>query len=388
VAAATVDDAVADRLLAALDPEQVALALAAADELQARHTRTTRAAELAVERARYQAARAERAFHACEPDNRLVARSLERRWEAKLAALTDAEQGLTTATQALVPLPPRPELEALVADLPGLWAAPSTTPRDRKRLLRTLVADVTLLPSDAPDKVRIGLRWQSGATEELQVARAGRAHEIRRTAPQTVALARELGPRMSNPELAAALNQAGHRTGAGRPFDTAAARNLRYAHRIGAPDLVTDGELTPRAVADRLEVSTSTVHAWLATGELVGRRNPAGRWCIPFPPDIEAACRARVAASAHVHPDADAHDRQPGELSIAEVASRLGVKPDVVYYWAQRGYLPTRRGKSGRRWVTFTPDTQLACHQRITNSYRLPQDVKSQAAQRTERAAV
>jgi DNA invertase Pin-like site-specific DNA recombinase len=98
VAAATVDDAVARVLLDALTPEQVALAVAAADEVTGRHQRISRAAELAVERARYDADRAERAFHAVEPENRLVARSLEARWEAKLTTLTEAEQALEAAT--------------------------------------------------------------------------------------------------------------------------------------------------------------------------------------------------------------------------------------------------------------------------------------------------
>ena len=111
VVAATVDDAVADRLLAALNPHEVALALAAADAVADRHHRLGRAAELAVERARYEADRAERAFHAVEPENRLVARTLEARWEAKLAALGEAEQCLQAAREALPPLPDRAELE-------------------------------------------------------------------------------------------------------------------------------------------------------------------------------------------------------------------------------------------------------------------------------------
>lgn len=97
IAAVTVDDAVAEALLDALNPEEVALALAAADEVCDRRSRTSRAAELAVERARYEAERTERAFHACEPENRLVARSLEARWEDKLAALTEADKALAHA---------------------------------------------------------------------------------------------------------------------------------------------------------------------------------------------------------------------------------------------------------------------------------------------------
>ena len=154
VAAATVDDAVARVLLDALTPEQVALALSAADDVAGRHQRVSRAAELAVERARYEADRAERAFSQVEPENRLVARSLEARWEARLTALAEAEQALEAASDALPPLPGRAELEKLAADLPRLWHAPVTSSKDRKRLLRTLIADVTLLPE--PDQARYG----------------------------------------------------------------------------------------------------------------------------------------------------------------------------------------------------------------------------------------
>ena len=92
-------------------PTEVALALAAADEVTDRRQRASRAAELAVERARYEADRAERAFRAVEPENRLVARTLETRWETKLAALAEAEQALAAARDALPPLPTRAELQ-------------------------------------------------------------------------------------------------------------------------------------------------------------------------------------------------------------------------------------------------------------------------------------
>jgi hypothetical protein len=153
VAAATLDEAVAERLLAAVCPEEVALALAAATEVADRHARTTRAAELAVERVRYQADRAERAFHACEPENRLVARSLEARWEAKLAALAEAEQAPQVTQAKLTPLPQPTELQALTSDLPRLWHAPTTSAKDRKRMLRTLIADVAVLPE--PDRGKL-----------------------------------------------------------------------------------------------------------------------------------------------------------------------------------------------------------------------------------------
>jgi len=167
ISAHAVDDAVTQRLLAALNPEELVLAFAAADELTGRRDRASRAAELAVERARYDADRAERAFHAAEPENRLVVRSLEARWETRLVALVDAESAMAQARAAIPPLPGRAELQALLTDVPGLWSASSTTARDRKRLLRTLIADITLLPEPGPDKLAIGIRWHTGATDEV-----------------------------------------------------------------------------------------------------------------------------------------------------------------------------------------------------------------------------
>ena len=77
-----------------------------------------------------------------------------------------------------------------------------------------------------------------------------------------------------------------------------------------------------------------------------------------------------------------------GEHSIAEVARRLGVKPDVVYTWAEWGHIPARRGDAGRLWIDFTPAVERTCLERIASSYKLPAAIKTQAAQRLERIAV
>jgi excisionase family DNA binding protein len=104
--------------------------------------------------------------------------------------------------------------------------------------------------------------------------------------------------------------------------------------------------------------------------------------------DCGAACRDRTTSSAHQHPDTDPTPQADGELSVAEVAHRLGVKPDVVYAWAQWGHLPARRGPAGRLWIHFTPAVEQACLQRIASSYKLPAAIKTQAAQRLERTTV
>ena len=176
----SIDAVAADALLAAVAPEQVCLALAAAGEVTARRHRSVRATELAAERARYDADRAERAFLACEPENRLVARTLEASWEARLADLADAEAALAAQRSAQPELPAPDQLAATIADLPALWADPATSDKDRKRLLRALLADVTITPH-GQDRTRIlvGLRWRSGASQQIPATRRKNAFQLR-----------------------------------------------------------------------------------------------------------------------------------------------------------------------------------------------------------------
>jgi DNA invertase Pin-like site-specific DNA recombinase len=304
VAAATVDGAVAGVLLAALTPGQVALALSAADEVAGRRQRVSRAAELAVERARYDAGRAERAFHAVEPENRLVARSLEARWEAALAALAEAEQALDAARESLPPLPSRADLEKLAADLPGLWHAPATSNKDRKRLLRTLIADVTVLPEPDQAKVRIGIRWHTGATDELSTARAIHPGTAKRSPSPAIEMVRQLGPVTPTAELAEQLNAAGLTTGHGRPFDVKAVQWIRHAYNIPAPPPYAASEISVAEAARRLGCSTGVIYYWIEAAQLTARRGSGNRLCITWNDQAEAACHHRIAESGHLNPAA------------------------------------------------------------------------------------
>lgn len=388
VVAGAVDDAVAERLLAALNPEEVALALAAADELTDRRSRRNRAAELAVERARYEANRAERAFLACEPENRLVARSLESRWEARLSALGEAEAALAHTQAAVSPLPSRAELEALAADLPRLWHAPTTSSRDRKRLLRTLIADITILRETDLTKCRIGIRWHTGATDELVVARRPSVIDYRRVSPAALELARQLGPTHSNAALAAELNAAGHSTGGGRAFDARAVCNLRYYHHIPSPTLLEPSEVTVTEVAHQLGISHSCVTHWIRRGWLTARRGNNNQWCIPFGPAVEAACRDRMAASAHL-PRIDSPDPPSDhERTVGQVAATLGISTNVVYYWVKNHHVDARRGPGGRWLINFTADVAAACRARVTASAHLKPLLQSQTSRSTSKEAV
>ena len=387
VAAACVDAAVAGALLDALTPGQVALALSAADEVAGRHQRASRAAELAVERARYDADRAERAFCQVEPENRLVARSLEARWEARLAALAEAEQALEAAQDTLPPLPSRADLEKLAADLPALWNAPTTSARDRKRLLRTLIADVTLLPEPDHGKVRIGIRWHTGATDELTADRPVHPGTAKRT---PVRRRRARPPARADHRQRRAGHPAQRRrapTGHGRPFDVDAVQWIRHAYKIPVPDPYGPGEISVAEAARRLGCSTGVIYHWIHTGQLTARRGSASRFCIPWNAQAEAGCRTRIAQSAHLgraarprtlpapaFPAADG-----GEISVTEAACRLGCSTGVIYYWIETGQLDARRGSGNRLHIPWNDQIQADCRSRIGQSGHL-----NPAARRTK----
>jgi excisionase family DNA binding protein len=296
VLAEVVDRVVGKRLLEVLVPQEIALALAAADEVTARKANLNRALELRVERTRYDAARAERAFHHCDPDNRLVARSLERRWEEKLRDLAEAERELACRMNEPA-LPSRVQLESLAAEFPRLWAAPTTSDKERKRLLRTLIGDVTLMSEPRGMQLRIGIRWRSGACEELMVRRPHSAPQARRTAQDVVEIARRLGASRTNAELAAELNHAGLKSGTGRCFNAALVQWIRYAYDVDQLQPLAPGELSVKQLAARLGIAPDVVYCWISKGRLVAHRAAGGRLCVPFTPELEQALRQRIANS-------------------------------------------------------------------------------------------
>jgi DNA invertase Pin-like site-specific DNA recombinase len=299
VLAEVVDRAVGQRLLEVLAPQEIELALAAADEVTARKANHNRALELRVERTRYEAARAERAFHHCDPDNRLVARSLERRWEEKLRELAEAERELACRMNEPV-LPSRDQLESLAADFPRLWAAPTTSDKERKRLLRTLIGDVTLISENRSMQLRIGIRWRSGACEELTVRRPHSAPQARRTPLGAVEIARRLGARLTNAELAAELNHAGLKSGTGKYFNAALVQWIRYAYDIDQLQPLAPGELSVKQVAAHLGIAEDALYSWISQGHVAVRHAAGGRLCIPFTPEVEQTLRQRIANSNHI----------------------------------------------------------------------------------------
>src|SRR3954470_4391116 len=173
IGALRVDHAVAQAFLDAVTPAGVDATASALRTLQSAHDERVQLQRLAVERAAYEAERARRQYDACEPENRLVARTLEHTLEAALAAL-DTQQRVAAELERRRPAPlsdrERHALARLAADLPRVWQAPTTTDRDRKQLLRCLLDDVVLTVDREQHRARLELFWQAGAHTELDIA--------------------------------------------------------------------------------------------------------------------------------------------------------------------------------------------------------------------------
>lgn len=302
-----VDAAVAAHFLAALRPAELAIALAALTAVEEQAREADRHWQLRLERARYEADLARRRYTAVEPENRLVARNLEREWEGKLAEVAQLEREYARrpgAAGAPVDAAERQHILDLAQDLPTLWRAATTTNAERKQLLRCLIKDVTLTMQEAT--IHIGLRWQTEACTTATVPRPAPAHVLYRTPVPTVQRIRELAAAHPDRAIAAQLNAEGRTSGWGHALTAGIVRRLRGAYGIahGCSDSPRacpagprgDGRYSTRAAAATLNVTPATIANWCATGQLDGvRPSPRGPWWVLLTPESIAKLRAKVA---------------------------------------------------------------------------------------------
>jgi DNA invertase Pin-like site-specific DNA recombinase len=334
------DKAVAAAFLEAVTPAAVAATAGAVRELHDQHDERLAGQRLALERAEFEADRARRQFDACEPEHRLVARTLERALEDALVA-AERERGKLATLEQARPAPltdhERAALARLARDLPRLWNAPTTTDRDRKELLRTLVGDVIVTVHAADRRADVELCWEGGARTELTVRLNARGPERRRLPEDTVELIRRLAAHHPDHQIAAILARNGHRTGSGLAFTAARVRAARQRAGIPAapPPDPTSELVTISQAAAELGVSLFTIRRWLRDGLLPGEQAaPSAPWRIRLTDDI----RARFVP-----------DIPDGYLSLADAATALGCARQTVLHKVQRGELHAIHVTRGRR---------------------------------------
>jgi hypothetical protein len=336
-----IDEAVADALLAALTPAGVKAALAAAEALEHDHDAALKQWRLQVERAQYEAQRAERRYRAVEPEHRLVARGLERDWEQALAALAAAEAELALRERqrprTLTPAE-REQLLALGADLGRVWSAPTTTDRDRKQLLRCLIEEVILDVAREERRATLIMRWRGGAITELAVPLPRHQPTIR-TDEDTIALLRRLTVHYPDATIAGILNRQGRRSATGERFTAIIVGGLRRYRGIPAhqpPADPPDGEPLPIAkAAEVLGIAPSTLHRWLNDGFIAGEQDtPGAPWRIRVNDELRALF---------------VEDAPAGYVPIVDAMRVLGVSRQTVLQRVKRGELDAIHVRNGRR---------------------------------------
>jgi hypothetical protein len=299
-----VDQVVSDRVLEILRPEQVEIAFRAVNELERRSQAVDQQWGMRIERLEYQAQLAQRRYEEVDPSNRLVAGTLERRWNDALAELKTAQEELHRSRQHQgleLTDEQKTQLLALAQDLPKLWKSKTTSAQDRKRMLRLLIKDITVEKRRAERKAILHVRWQGSAVEDLITDLPLPAPDKVRYPAAIVDRIRSIANSMTDAQIAATLNRDGLLGAKGKPFTQSMVNWIRYRHSIPAPSLKEPDELTVEEVAEHFQVRPGVVYYWIDRGHLPTRRLGPGRpYWITLGAEKESELRAWVANSTRI----------------------------------------------------------------------------------------
>ncbi|KAA0675929.1 recombinase family protein [Azospirillum brasilense] len=308
VRALAVDAEVERLVLEALAPDRVALAVAALNTLEEDARLLERQWALRRERARYEAERARRQYDAVEPENRLVARSLERAWEERLRAAEQVEDDYGRWRREQ-PLPlndaDRAEILAIGENITAVWQAPTTTAADRKRIVRLVLQEAILDQKRIPGRVSLRLIWQTGAVSEHDLRRTVHSYDGYAGIETLECRVRDLNAAgKMDGEIAAILNAEGLLSSRGTAFDNKLVYLLRK--RWGIPTVKingveanparwSDGSYSIQGAANALGVTGQTIFKWLKRGWLSGRQLTKGQpWQIALDDERIPELRALV----------------------------------------------------------------------------------------------
>jgi excisionase family DNA binding protein len=280
----TVEQAVVEAVLDALEPARMEAMLEAASQLAACRTEKQRQLEMELERARYEADRCARQYSQVEPENRQVARTLETRWNKAIDQVRALEKQCAQRLegQELASAEEQGSLRRLALDLPRLWNHPASPFDLKKRILRTILREIVVYVEKS--RLRVLIHWQGGQHSELSLRKRHAGEHRWTTSIETVDLIRQLARRMSDKQLAAQLNRLGIETSKGHTWTRTRVGNFRTIHEI--PNFLPGerearGELTLEEAASQLGVSYSTVQRLIKRRRLPAQQVcPGGPWVL------------------------------------------------------------------------------------------------------------
>jgi DNA invertase Pin-like site-specific DNA recombinase len=298
------DRAIENRVLEVLSSEQIQLAIDAFEIVCQRHVRIDGQWKMRLQRAEYEAELAQRRYEQVDPNNRLVASTLEQRWNDALIELQDVKEQIGDLQQQSRQLTSqqRDEVLALAQNLPKLWHNTATAWKDKKRILQLLISDITLKKPEQRVAL-LQVRWQGGVCEEIRVELPPPVAERWRHDDELIERVRELAKTLDDAEIAARLNDEGLKTNKGNVFTIKSIKWIRHKHSIPRVDDRKAGEFTVKELAKQLGVSIGVVYYWINTGLVTGRRHNAGSpYLLEITADIEQELAKRVAQSTRIKP--------------------------------------------------------------------------------------
>jgi len=270
-----IDEAIGQVLVQTITPLALEVTLQVQDEVQAQIAEADRLRRQHVERAQYEAEHARLRYMRVDPNNRLVADTLEVQWNQKLRLLVEAKdeyQKRSAEDRGKLTAEHRAKIGSLASDFPKLWLDSKTSSRDRKRMLRLVVQDVTLKRDQ--DEILVQIRFKGGANKELKVSMPKPAWALRQTSPEVVQLIDQLLEDHDDPEVARELNARRLLSGMGRQFNSGMIKHLRVGYRLKSREqrLCEKGWLKNDEIALLLDEPPHYVHHWRKPGLLVGTR--------------------------------------------------------------------------------------------------------------------
>jgi DNA invertase Pin-like site-specific DNA recombinase len=299
------DAAVSEEVLKALRPAELQLALGALRELEVRDQAILRQWQMRLERAEYEVALAERRYQEVDPSNRLVANTLERRWNEALLHLQDLKKQAAEfqRKEARVFTPEqKAKVLALAQDLPRLWHAPSTQAKDRKRMLRLLIKDITVNKLVEQRQLSVHIRWHGGACTDLFVQIPPSAAGRPRYRSPIVDRIRDLACSLLDAQIADQLNREGCTSAKGKSYTAKMIRWIRWRYQIPLARLKKSEELTVQQVAKQFGVSDGVVYYWIEHNVIQARRLNPGMPCwITLTAADERKLRDWVRHSGRIH---------------------------------------------------------------------------------------
>ena len=299
-----VDKAIIQQALKALQPEQVQLAIEALEELQKRQKRVDKSWELKLQRAQYETELAQRRYEAVDPDNRLVAATLEQQWNNALIALEELQKQYhqyQSEDPLLLSGEQQKSLLELAKDFPKLWDAPSTDPKDKKQILRLLIEDITVERPHQSKTAILHVRWKGGACEDITVTIPPKRSEQIRYPQEVIEQVRKLAKTQSDEQIVTTFNQQEKLSATGKAFTRSMIQWIRYKHKIPAPELKHPHELSVNEVAQRFQVSSHVVYYWIKRKIVSARQvREKGPYFIEIPPEKEEQLRQIVQNSTKI----------------------------------------------------------------------------------------